>query len=307
VNRLSAILFLSVVLISCRRQDNTDNDQTDSLNFAREMVRFEESQKEPAFQGTGENTWDQNIRERGFILFENDTYYMWYTGYREMDSATMKLGLATSSDGINWKRYANNPLIDSLWVEDIIVVKSDSVYYMFAEGSGDIAHLLASTDKIHWKELGPLDIRHVDGSPLSKGAYGTPTAWVEDGIWYLLYERGDLGVWLATSSDLKTWTLKQDEPVLIPGPELYDKFGIAVNHVVKYNGLYYAYYHATAFKDWHEWSTCVAASTDLIHWTKFEANPILSENKSSSILVNDGPGYRLYTMHPSVRLHLPAK
>jgi hypothetical protein len=31
---------------------------------------------------------------------------------------------------------------------------------------------------------------------------------------------------------------------------------------------YYAYYHATAFEDWHEWTSCVAISDDLIHWKK---------------------------------------
>ena len=188
----------------------------------------------------------------------------------------------------------------------MMVVKKDGTYYMFAEGMDDIAHLLTSTDKIHWKEEGDLDIRYVNGQPLSKGPYGTPAAWFEDNLWYLLYERGDLGVWLATSKDLKVWTNVQDEPVLIPGPELYDAFGIAVNQVIKHKGKYYAYYHATAFKDWSEWSSCVATSFDLRHWTKYAGNPILTENKSSPILAFDGTLYRLYSMHPQVVAHYPA-
>jgi 3-hydroxyisobutyrate dehydrogenase-like beta-hydroxyacid dehydrogenase len=37
-----------------------------------------------------------------------------------------------------------------------------------------------------------------------------------------------------------------------------------MNQVIKYKGLYYGYYHASAFKDWHEWSTNIAVSKDLI-------------------------------------------
>ncbi|MEJ0104544.1 MAG: hypothetical protein WDO19_19155 [Bacteroidota bacterium] len=77
---------------------------------------------------------------------------------------------------------------------------------------------------------------------------------------------GDLGIWLATSKDLKVWTNVQDDPVIAMGPEQYDKYAVAMNQVIKYNGLYYGYYHASAYADWKEWSTNVAVSKDLIHW-----------------------------------------
>jgi predicted GH43/DUF377 family glycosyl hydrolase len=269
------------------------------------MLDFTAYESNPVFTGTGGNTWDKNIRERGFILFEDGVFHMWYTGYRDGDNEAMHLGYATSPDGLNWKRYEKNPIVGTGWVEDIMVVKDKDTYYMFAEGKDDIAHLLTSKDKISWTEQGNLDIRLVNGQPISPGPYGTPTAWLEDGTWYLLYERGDLGIWLAKSTDLKVFTNVQDEPVLVPGPELYDQFGIAINQVVKSDGKYYAYYHATAFKDWSEWSSCVAISEDRIHWKKYDQNPIQVENKSSPILVNDGKQNRLYTMHPAVAVHFP--
>ncbi|MDX2048710.1 MAG: hypothetical protein SFU87_18125 [Chitinophagaceae bacterium] len=81
------------------------------------------------------------------------------------------------------------------------------------------------------------------------------------------------------------------------------KFGVALNQVIKYNGMYYGYYHATAVKDWSEWSTNVAVSKDLLNWEKYSKNPIMKENKSSGILVHDGSQYRLYTMHSQVCVH----
>ena len=93
---------------------------------------------------------------------------------------------------------------------------------------------------------GTLDIRKTDGTPISPGPFGTPTAWFENGTWYLFYERGDRGVWLATSKNLKVWTNVQDDPVIAMGPEPYDQTAVAVNQVVKRDGFYYAFYHANS-------------------------------------------------------------
>lgn len=283
------------------------DSERDSTAYPLEILEFIADQRNPVFKGTGTDTWDERIRERGYILREDGAYHMWYTGYRDQPDSEMHLGYATSEDGITWKRFEGNPIYDKGWMEDMMVIKDEGTYYMFAEGRDDIAHLLTSTDRIHWTEQGNLDIRYTNGEPLSKGAYGTPTAWKENGTWYLFYERGDLGIWLATSTDLKVWTNIQDEPVIAMGPEAYDKYGVAVNQIIKHKGKYYAYYHATAFEDWHEWSSCVAISDDLIHWKKYENNPIMKENKSSPILVHDGELYRLYTMHDQVCVHFPAK
>lgn len=273
--------------------------------FPPTLTNFSPYDQNPVFTGTGGDDWDQHIRERGYILKEDSLYHLWYTGYRDSGDTVMHLGYATSPDGIHWTRYAGNPLLPNDWVEDVNVVKSGDTYYMFAEGRNDIAHLLTSTDKIHWTEQGNLDIRYTNGKPLSAGAYGTPAAWLENGQWWLFYERGDLGIWVATSTDLKTWTNVQDDPVIAMGPEPYDKAQVAMNQIVKINGTYYGYYHALASDTSRNWTSCVAASKDLVHWTKYAGNPILQENKSSPILVFDGRQYRLYTMHDKVMLHYP--
>ena len=275
--------------------------------FPDQLVHFTPYKSNPVFQGTGTETWDEKIRERGYILHEGNTYHLWYTGYKNGKDQPKFLGYATSKDGLNWTRYAGNPIHSSTWVEDMSVIKSEGTYYMFAEGKDDIAHLMTSTDRVQWQERGPLDIRYVDGKPLSKGPYGTPAIWKENDIWYLFYERKDEAVWLATSKDLKIWTNVQDAPVLEKGPESYDGHAVAMNQIIKYKGRYYGYYHASAFKDWREWSTNVAVSTDLIHWKKYAGNPIVGDNCSSGILVPNGATYRLYTMHPAVNVYMPTK
>jgi beta-1,2-mannobiose phosphorylase / 1,2-beta-oligomannan phosphorylase len=303
-------LFILILMASgCRQKSPSGNTEVkpDTTKFPVEITEFTAWKNNPVFTGTDTNTWDQKIRERGYILPEDGTYYMWYTGYKNEKGAEMHLGLATSADGLTWTKYKDNPIFKSGWVEDMSVIKHDDTYYMFAEGRGDTAHMLTSTDRIHWVEKGPLNMRYSDGKPLCKGAYGTPAIWYEDSIWYLFYEREDLGIWLAVSTDLNIWTNKQDEPVIKMGPELYDQFGVAMDQIIKYKGRYYGYYHATEYKDWHEWTSCVATSDDLIHWEKYYKNPVMRENKSSPVMVFDGNKYLLFTMHPEVCIHFPKK
>jgi predicted GH43/DUF377 family glycosyl hydrolase len=306
------LVIVTIVLIGCNRTPKKSNKESNiaieastysnSIPFPTELTDFISFAENPIFTGTDSATWDQKIRERGFILKEEDTFHMWYTGFRT-ERKSLSLGYASSQDGISWTRYLENPIFNESWTEDMMVLKVADTYHMFAEGKGDIAHRLTSSDRINWIDHGPLDMRSANGSPLSEGPYGTPTAWFENDTWYLFYERNDLGIWLATSKDLLFWTNIQDDPVISMGPEIYDQYGLAVNQIIKYKGWYYAYYHATAYEDWHEWSTNVAASKDLLHWNKYDQNPILEENKSSGILVNDGNRFLLYTMHESVALH----
>lgn len=267
----------------------------------------------PVFAGAGGDAWDAKIRERGWIVQDDDAWLLYYTGYNESHSPLRRLGLATSRDGRTWTRDACNPLVADAWVEDMCVVRDGDRWLMFAEGQQDIAHLLTSHDGRTWVRRGSLDVRLRDGQPISPGPRGTPTVFVDSGTWVLFYERGDQGVWLARSDDPDrlVWTNMQDAPVIARGPEPYDATAVALNQVVKRDGVFYAFYHANAHRPWRDWTTCVARSRDLIHWEKYAGNPIVANNCSSGIVVDpDGEAGPepplLFTMHPEVRLHEPA-
>lgn len=299
------ILLLLLFLFSCKNEQKVKTETVNKEEFPGAMVEFVPYKSNPVFKGSSIDTWDKQIRERGFILYEDSIYKMWYTGYKGKDSVTKYLGYATSRDGIKWERYPKNPIFTEKWTEDMCVVKNEGRYYMFAEGRNDVAHLLISNDGISWNEQGDLDIRTKNGQSVP-GHYGTPAVWLEDGKWYLFYERNDEAIWLAESNDLKTWINVQDEPVIKTGPEKYDLGAVAANQVVKYNGRYYIYYHASSdpMMSSTAWSSNVAMSTDLIHWVKYPKNPIVKGDHSSPILVFNGTDYRLYTMHPEVFLYL---
>jgi len=300
--RTYLILFIFFTgIISCKNK--TIKSASDEEAFAPEMVKFTRYKTNPVFTHGDTTAWDNRIRERGFILNEDTIYKMWYTGYKDSDNAVKYLGYATSKDGITWQRYAGNPIFSEKWTEDVFVFSHDGKYHMYAEGVKDVAHLLLSDDGIHWQEQGDLKIINTKGDTLP-GPYGTPTVFVENDKWYLFYEINDEAIWLATSTDKITWRNISDEPVLKPGPGRYDLGAVAVNQIVKHNGKYYMYYHASADVNWAAnpgaWNSNAAMSTDLEHWTKYPANPLVEGDHSSPILVRQKDGTRLYTMHPDV-------
>jgi hypothetical protein len=277
-----------------------------SSEFPPELVEFLPYAANPVFTAGGYGHWDAALRERGWVLREPDGYHMWYTGYDGTESGRRMLGYAASRDGLKWTRHPSGPVYRERWVEDVMVVKQGQTYYLFAEGKDDRTHLLVSKDGVGWEARGTLDLRDTRGGPLSPGPFGTPSVLVEDATWYLFFDRSDEAVWLARSSDLRVWNLVQDEPVLRPGPEDYDRRLIAVDQVIRYGGRYYAYYHGTGSQPLPKlWTTNVAVSDDLVHWRKYPGNPLFpaAENKSSGILVDDGQRFRLYTMHERVDVH----
>ena len=273
-----------------------------------QSIAFEPVSGNPVF-AAAEGKWDAKIRERGWILKEESGWKLWYTGYDpDQQPTTMSLGLATSSDGIKWHRSSEHPIVDDFWIEDIMVVKRGDEYFMLAEGAQDQSQLLKSTDGVQWERMGTLDVRLSNGQPIPSGPFGTPTAFFENGVWNLFYERRDAGIWLARSTDMKIWTNVSDEPMVLPGPETFDSRMIAMNQVIRIGDTYVAVLHGTGSPEKpRQWCTYLATSQDLVHWTKDVRGPLrpTSENKSSGQLVRDGHRWRLYTMHDKVDLHLP--
>jgi predicted GH43/DUF377 family glycosyl hydrolase len=294
------------IIFSCKNKPGSSSI-AGAEDFPSEMVTFSPIANNPVFKAGAPGAWDQTIRERGYILYEDSVYKLWYTGFTShADTDTKKLGYATSKDGIHWDRYPGNPVYDNYWTEDVFVFRHNQKYYMYAEGVKDVAHHLESDDGINWKELGSLTIIKVNGDTL-QGPYGTPVVWVENDKWYLFYETLDAGIWLATSTDKKVWRNVFDEAVIKPGPEKFDLGAVAANQVFKYKNKYYLHYHANADPMWDSrpapWSSNVAVSDDLMHWRKYPGNPIIEGDHSSAITVFDGKKIRLYAMHPEVWMY----
>ena len=315
---LYIILILIMSGIRCEDKQQIEDDL-----FPAELVKFTPYEGNPVFTPGCSDCWDKNIRERGWILYEDGMYHMWYTGYecpdKKFQKCRRKLGYASSPDGINWTRYGSNPIYDAVnsWMEDQTVVKHHNTYYMAVEDeySGDEednhSDLYTSTDRIKWDSHGKIKILEPDGA-ISKLKAGSPVLFYDEGQWYLFYEDDDRGVWLATTADpFGEWKNVSREAVLEP-TDLGNFGAMNSDRVIGYSGKYYVYgtvgkYPLDAPHP-NKWAVYVAVSDDLIHWTPYHNNPITPWGRSSGMpVVVRGGKVILYCMHPEPFLYLPSE
>lgn len=292
--------------------------------LAQALHQMQPLSQTPVFSGAADR-WDAVIRERGWIMFDDGQYKMCYTGYDGQRNSIKRLGMATSTDGVSWKRLSPEPLLPNHWIEDMMVVRHRGIYWMFAEGQDDIAQGYRSDDGLKWQPMGALDIRQVDGQPIAPGPRGTPTVLIHGDDWYLFYERRDAGIWLAKAQpssgndsaevnsaevaaprqSLPVWQNVQDEPIIGLRDRDYDQTMIALNQIVPVATGYLAMFHSSSDAQApRNWVCSAAYSPDLLHWVKLD-QPLtkVEQNQSSGLLVESPAGWRFYTTHGQVHVY----
>jgi len=168
--------------------------------------------------------------------------------YRAQDSLmTSRVAIATSSDGIHFEKSAEPILFPDQdeqfafeWpggIEDPRVVSLDQggYYLTYTAYDGKTARLFAATspDLIHWEKLGSVFENPVYADMWSKsGALVTTpiedqfVATKIDGYYYMYF--GDTSLFMARSTDLKSWEVLEDGEkrtplqVLTPRPGYFD-------------------------------------------------------------------------------------
>ena len=108
-----------------------------------------------------------------FVIFENGTFKMWYTG---VNSGTPSICYATSTSGTSWTRHASNPVLtkpSSSWGSasfgDPCVVKLDNKYFMYLSGAStaneELVGLATSKNGLSWTLYGSNPIIPKASSP----------------------------------------------------------------------------------------------------------------------------------------------
>jgi uncharacterized repeat protein (TIGR01451 family) len=122
---------------------------------------------------TSSQSWEINGVSGPSVLLDGTTFKMWYTGVDEFGVA--RIGYATSSDGILWTKYADNPVLDigagGSWEDEDIakptVIKFKNSYHLWYSGfDGSVSRIgyATSSDGMEWTKdtANPvLDVGHV--------------------------------------------------------------------------------------------------------------------------------------------------
>jgi predicted GH43/DUF377 family glycosyl hydrolase len=173
-------------------------------------IRFTESAQNPVMNlGSG---WESVSTFEHSVIRESDGFTMWYTGY---DGVNLRIGRATSPDGVSWTRDPLNPLLgvgaggEPKSAQTPTVVKIRKTYYMnysaLSNGRWQMA-FATSIDGRTWVPSPSFPIVPlVAGTFHSAGMYG-PAALLVD---------GDLAYFWTPTFDGSRWTtglLQQNTP-----------------------------------------------------------------------------------------------
>ena len=241
----------------------------------------------PVFSRGAPGTWDDVKVWSQDVLFFDGLYHMWYAG----DSgSSYKIGYATSIDGINWRRYENNPVLSGnatawygthLYLPRVLLV-DDILHMWFFNWADKVAHA-TSADGINWE---------VTANPVLEGDVGTWDAnmcaavgVIHDGsqftMWYLGGNADGRAVGVAYSSDGITWDKAAENPVFVPDENGWTSNLFYASSVV-YNGAQYLMWYSgndgtVASRSGR------ATSNDGIHWTNNSSSgPEIDAGESGS-------------------------
>jgi predicted GH43/DUF377 family glycosyl hydrolase len=241
----------------------------------------------------GSGAWDSFHVYRSAVVKVGNTYRMYYSGNN--GSFWTGIGLATSTDGINWNKHASNPVIprgtgtawDSSHALEASVVFDGSTWYLFYRGTSSIGLATSS-----------------DGITFTKNASNpvlTPTSgWESTQIdaMSVIYEGGTFTMWYgardnstyqigrATSPDGTHWTRDSANPVLRLGSG-WESTHVSAPSVIKIGRMYYLFYAG------HDGTTSrvgLATSWDGRTWTKASSNPMWGPVVETYMSASTHPG-----------------
>jgi len=218
-------------------------------------------------------SWDDLSVWAPTVLWKDNLYRMWYCGGR--NNQYIRIGLATSLDGISWTRYGTGPVLDvspsgwdSFQVDCPSVVFNGSKYCMWYSGNnGQSIGFATSSDGISWTKY--------SGNPVFTG--GRYCSVLLDGsIYKMWYEGYDYTINYATSPNGISWIEYSGNPVLMHGPSgSWDGMYVSTPSVIFDDSQYIMSY--TGYRDsMLSRRIGLAYSSDGIIWSKDPNNPVIN-------------------------------
>ncbi len=215
-------------------------------------------QNTPVLSPGAIGTWDSRAVHPASIIKDDGIYRMYYSGWDDQYSNEWHIGLATSSDGINWIKephpvfYSGN----STWeyqISSACVLKVDSIFYMFYTGRNypyNKIGVATSADGHNWTRY--------SGNPVLQAtenweAYGvaSPSVIYEDNMFKMVYmnSSGQITAFgMATSTDGFHWTKSSQNPIFTDQQTSnnWASDDIAYPFLLKVNNQYKIYYSGFA-------------------------------------------------------------
>ena len=268
-------IAINIILLGC--QSNT-------------VIKFKDYAQDPVVLTMGdEGEWDAGAMGSMTIVEVQGIYHMYYEAWGDLSETgtaeeyhTIRIGHATSKDGINWEKDPANPVIpagvegewDGLGTWDPFLIYEDGIFKMWYGGNDETYCNLGfatSTDGSNFKKKGRFthalqceDI-HMVHNP-------------GDDKYYLFYWDRDQAPWkevmdslpplpsglfLAISDDETNFDFENARRLKVEG----QNWPVKYSHVIR-EGDEWVMFFGEAVTRGNPSSTGIATSTDLINWEK---------------------------------------
>ena len=212
----------------------------------------------PGFAGD----WDSSSIGLGSVLWNGTSYLMWYTGTNGTSFPGGAIGLAASTDGLNWVKYSGNPIIkpselgnDQKYIATPYVIRLSLTYNMWytakSAATPSINKIIYATsfDAIHWSKW-PSPVLSPSTDPTawdSRSVYAPSAIWNGQlfGMWYSgINETGLVPrIGYANSPDGGAWNESLNNPILVPGPSgSWDSAGVEQPSVLQMGNNFMMFY-----------------------------------------------------------------
>ncbi len=212
----------------------------------------------PVLQPGPSGVWDSYQITPGHVVWNGTHYLMWYRG-RGTQSDPGAFGLAVSSDGVSWTKFAGNPVLtpssaDVNYLQYPYVIQVGSTLKMwFTERSGSSQlsiYYATSQDGIQWTQQGSPVLSPSSGWE-SVSVY-SPTVIYSAGSYQMFYSGSDGSVariGYATSNDGITWTRSTDNPIVSQGPSTsWDNGDVDNQDAIAFQSTIMLYYSGAHFE-----------------------------------------------------------
>jgi len=171
------------------------------------------------------NSWDSKMVMPDTVRYEDGEYRMWYQGN---DGSRWRFGYANSTDGINWTRYASNPIIqpgagandwDKSEVGQFSVVNASGTYQGWYAGNNGVNWCIGyatSPDGMSWTKHASNPVLTKTGNGFENHDVMSPRV-IYDGSCYRLWYAGiDSGPnpWVFKFGYAEGWNTVPDAPAL---------------------------------------------------------------------------------------------
>jgi len=246
--------------------------------------QWNDYQNSPFFFRQGDENDMMGIVSR-HILYEDNIYKMWFTTLTSQ--WTGRIFYATSTDGIQWQRVSNQPVLnvsqnswDSRSVGNGPVIRINGAYRIYYGGrTSDNAHnhigMAVSQDGLTWEKF-PTPIIYAE--PGWEFQLGASDIIKINGIYHLYYygySNNSYKIGLATSLDGVVWNKYPGNPILSP-TKPWEGSGIYHPTVYLDDGLYKMIYMTSSTTTS---GLGMAYSSDGKNWTKYNNNPVFTTSR----------------------------